>query len=137
MFHDVTNAELSVLQLLWRRGPCNVRLLTDELYPGGSEAHYATVKKLLERMEGKGCVRRDRTNSVHMFQATVRRGDLIRWRLRAIAESLCNGAMTPLLTHLVSTETLSRHEIDSLKLMLAEIETEVVEPSDRSETQSR
>lgn len=123
VFDDVTNAELSVLQLLWRHGSCNVRFLTDRLYPDGNESHYSTVKKLLERMESKGCVRRDRTQTVHVFDAAIRRSELIVRRLKSVAESLCNGAMTPLLTHLVSAEKLSREEIDSLKELISEIES--------------
>ena len=50
---DITDAELAVLTLLWEQGRCTVRYLTDTIYPGGSGAHYATVQKLLERLENK------------------------------------------------------------------------------------
>ena len=55
---DVTDAELAVLQVLWEEGPLPIRSLADVLYPGGKTAQYATVQKLLERLEGKGCVAR-------------------------------------------------------------------------------
>src|SRR5206468_5487882 len=51
---DVPDAELAVLRELWDKGPESIRQLTDALYPGGSDAHYATVQKLLERLEAKG-----------------------------------------------------------------------------------
>ena len=56
---DVTEAELTILQFLWDQGPATIRQLTDALYPPGTEAQYATVQKLLERLEGKGHVSRD------------------------------------------------------------------------------
>ena len=57
---DVTDAELAVLQVLWEQGPATIRQLTDRLYPEGKTSHYATVQKLLERLQAKGCVSRDR-----------------------------------------------------------------------------
>jgi predicted transcriptional regulator len=116
--HDVTDAELAVLQALWGRGSATIRQLTDALYPGGSAAQYATVQKLLERLEAKGCARRDRRPWPHVFAATVDRDDLIGRRLRAVAEKLCGGSLTPLLTHLTTVERLSPRERDELRAWL-------------------
>src|SRR2546421_606061 len=70
---DVTDTELSILHALWGEGPATIRRLTDGLYPGGGTSHYATVQKLLERLEAKGLVRRDRAGPAHTFAAAVRR----------------------------------------------------------------
>jgi predicted transcriptional regulator len=116
--HDVTDAELAVLQALWERGSATIRQLTDALYPGGSAAQYATVQKLLERLEAKGCAGRDRQPWPHVFVATVDRDDLIGRRLRAVAEKLCGGSLTPLLTHLITVEHLSPQERQELRALL-------------------
>jgi BlaI family penicillinase repressor len=116
--HDVTDAELAVLQGLWERGSATIRQLTDALYPGGSTAQYATVQKLLERLEAKGCVGRDRRPWPHVFTPTVGRDDLIGRRLRAVAEKLCGGSLTPLLTHLITVERLSPQERQELRALL-------------------
>ncbi|HEV3143322.1 MAG TPA: BlaI/MecI/CopY family transcriptional regulator, partial [Gemmataceae bacterium] len=73
---DVTEAELNVLELLWAKGPATIRQLADALYPGGGATQYATVQKLLERLESKDCVRRDRSGGVRRFAATMEREDL-------------------------------------------------------------
>src|SRR5262245_4456070 len=88
---DVTDTELAILQVLWDGGPATLRQLTDVLYPGGATAHYATVQKLLERLEAKGCVRRDRRATAHTFAAAIDRGELIGRRLEDVAEKLCGG----------------------------------------------
>ena len=119
---DVTAAELAVLRSLWERGRANIRQLTSELYPNISVSHYATVKKLLERLESKGCARRDRSKAVHVFEATIKREDLIGRRLRAVAESLCDGSMTPLLTHLVNSQGLTKKELRSLRSLINELD---------------
>src|SRR5687768_2347964 len=64
---DVTDAELAVLQHLWARQTATIRGITDDLYPGGGSSHYATVQKLLERLEGKGHVTRNAAAVPHRF----------------------------------------------------------------------
>ncbi len=119
---DITDAELAVLQVLWDQGPATIRQLTDALYPPGSAAHYATVQKLLERLEAKRCVTRDRGAAVHVFAAAISREDLIGRRLRAVAEKLCGGSLTPLLTHLVRTTRLTTRERQELRDLIAELD---------------
>jgi predicted transcriptional regulator len=119
---DVTTAELSVLQVLWDGGPSTIRQLTDLLYPGGGTAQYGTVQKLLDRLEQKGFVRRDRTAAAHTFAAAVGRDELIGRRLQDMAEKLCGGSLTPLLTHLVRTRRLSARERRELRDLIDELE---------------
>ena len=49
--HDVPEAELAVLEILWEQGPATRRQITDQLYPGGSASAYTTVQKLLQRLD--------------------------------------------------------------------------------------
>lgn len=119
---DVTDAELAVLQALWDDGPATIRTLTDLLYPGGSTAHYATVQKLLERLEAKRCVRRERKAAAHVFVASIDREDLIGRRLEDVADKLCGGSLTPLLTHLVRAKRLSQRERNELRSLIEELD---------------
>ena len=120
VLQDVTDAELAVLQVLWEQGPQTIRRLTDLLYPDGTDAHYATVQKLLDRLEVKGHVRRDRRTHAHVFAAVTSRELLVGQRLRAMAEKLCGGMMAPLLTHLVKAEALSAEERRELRALIEE-----------------
>ena len=115
---DVTDAELDVLKALWDRGPSTIRQLTDCLYPAGATSEYATVQKLLERLEKKDCVRRESSGRVNVFSAIVARADLIARRLRDTADRLCEGSLTPLLTQLVSSGRLSPGELDELRRLV-------------------
>jgi predicted transcriptional regulator len=119
---DVTDAELGVLQALWDGGPAPIRRLTDALYPQGGVAQYATVQKLLERLEAKGYVRRDRSASVHVFAAAVGRDELIGRRLRTLADKLCGGSLTPLLSHLLQSGPLSDAERRSLRDLIDQLD---------------
>jgi predicted transcriptional regulator len=119
---DVTDAELAVLQVLWDRGSCTIRQLTDALYPDGSDVSYATVQKLLERLEAKEHVARDRSSHAHRFTGVTDRDTLVGQRLRGVAEKLTGGLMAPLLTHLVRAETLSRQEREQLRSLIDELD---------------
>jgi BlaI family transcriptional regulator, penicillinase repressor len=119
---DVTETELAILQLLWEQGAATIRQLTDALYPGGGTSHYATVQKLLERLEAKGCVRRQRSGTAHTFAAAVDRDELIGRRLQAMAEQLCGGSLTPLLTHLVRARKLSARDRQKLRTLIDELD---------------
>lgn len=112
---EPTAAELEVLKALWDLGATTIRRLTDRLYPEGGAAHYATVQKLLERLEDKACVQRTRRERVNVYRAAVDRTELIALRLRSTARELCSGSMTPLLTHLVEAADLRPDELRSLR----------------------
>jgi predicted transcriptional regulator len=118
---DVTDAELAVLQTLWESGRATIRQLADILYPGGKAAQYGTVQKLLERLEAKGCVRRDRVPWPHVFEPAIDRETLIGWRLRETAEKLCGGSLTPLLLHLLRAEQLSEQQRQELWSFLEQL----------------
>jgi predicted transcriptional regulator len=120
---NVTDAELAVLQALWDHGgTATVRQLADALYPRCTTAQYATVQKLLERLEAKGCVTRDRSPWPHQFTAAIDRDDLIGRHLRSVAEKLCGGSLTPLLTHLLRAERLSAKDRQELRAFMEELE---------------
>ena len=112
---DVTDAELDVLRALWDHGEATIRALSDRLYPGGATSEYATVQKLLERLEDKGHVAHRTEGRQNVYSARVQREDLVARRLRDTAEQLCDGSLTPLLTHLVSAGRLSRDELLELR----------------------
>lgn len=116
--HDVTEAELAVLRALWERGPATIRQLAEWVYGEGGGSSYATVQKLLERLESKSCVARDRSGGAHVFRAAVDRDELIRRRLRAVADTLCGGSLAPLLTTLVRGGPLSERERKELRALI-------------------
>ena len=117
---DVTDTELAILQVLWDRGEATRRQVTDALYPGGGESHYATVQNLLGRLERKGFARRDRGDGTLSFAATVDRDELIRRRLQGVADKLCGGAVAPLVMNLVRSRPLSAAEVEELSAFLRE-----------------
>ncbi len=115
---DVTDAELALLRALWDQGPATIRQLVERVYAQDGTSVYATVQKLLDRLETKECVVRDRSVQVHVFQAAIGRDELIGRRLRAVADSLCGGSLTPLLTQLVEGAKLTPRDRKDLRALI-------------------
>jgi BlaI family penicillinase repressor len=106
------------MQVLWERGAASIRQVTDLLYPGGGTSHYATVQKLLDRLEAKGFVSRDRTLHVHLFGAKVGREELVGRRIQQVVDTLCEGSLVPVLTHLAGARGLSEDERRALRQLV-------------------
>ncbi len=119
---DVPDAELAVLKALWDQGEATIREIADRLYPGGETSHYATVQKLLDRLEERECVAKRRDGRVNIYSPTVAREDLIRHRLKEAADKLCEGSLTPLLTQLVQARPLSDTELGELRRLIDKID---------------
>ena len=119
---DITEAEMTLMHVLWEGGggPRSIRQITDAVHGARADtSQYATVQKQLERLEGKGFVRRDRSLFVHVFTAAVGRDELIGRRLREMADKLCGGSLAPILSHLArSRQRLSAEERQALRSLI-------------------
>ncbi len=121
---EVTDTELDVMRQLWRRNEATIRELTDALYPNGGHAHYATVQSLLDRLQSKGFVSRTKRGRVNHYRAAVSRSELAGRRLRATADALFDGAMAPLLTHLVHQGDLESEDLVALRELIDQLDTD-------------
>lgn len=119
---EITDTELSLLNELWQRSSATVRELTEALYGNTPPALLATVQKLLDRLEAKGCVARDRTKWPHHYSAALKREELAGNRLQAAADQLFDGDLAPLLTHLVRSQKLTAKDRENLRKVLDELD---------------
>jgi BlaI family penicillinase repressor len=117
----ITDAELSILQVLWERGEATTREIAAALYEEVTDPKMASAQKLLERLEAKGCVQRDRSKRAHRFRARVSREGFLRGRLQALADRVCGGALVPLVTTLLESKRLSRRDREELRKLIASL----------------
>jgi predicted transcriptional regulator len=118
---QVTDGELSILEVIWEQETPTSRDIADAIYKHVSDSKVASVQKLLERLEAKGCVGRDRRERAHRFHALVSREDFLRHRMRALADRLCGGAIAPLVTTLLRSKGLSKKNRDQLRQLIDEL----------------
>jgi len=116
----VPDAELRILRILWERAGLSARELAEALYPETTQSDVSTVQKLLQRLEDKELVRRDRGRHVHRFAAAVARADFAGRQIEGLLDKLTDGALVPVLTHLVRAKRLTTEEKDELRRLLDE-----------------
>ena len=120
----ISETELEVLKALWEIGSGTVREINEVLKRRKHRWAHTTVLTLLTRLEGKGCVRSDKSGFAHVFRPLVSRETLLRRRLIGLAEELCEGIATPLVHALVQAQRFSPEEIEGFRRLLDELETE-------------
>jgi BlaI family penicillinase repressor len=118
---QITDAELSILQFLWQQGEATTREITVALYAEVTDPKMSSVQKLIERLEGKGCVRRNRSQRAHRFRPLVSREQFLRSRLQALADRVCDGTLLPLVTTLVRSKGLSPKQREDLRKLIDDL----------------
>ncbi len=116
--------ELRVLNHLWEHGGLTARQLTDLMYPQGTHASYTTVKKLLERLESKGCVQRSADDRAHRFTAIIDRESVVANELENVVDRLCEGSIAPLVNALVQRVDLSKKQRSELEQLISDFQSD-------------
>ncbi len=119
---DVSDAEMEVLQTLWKEGPATVREVGDRLDPQKSRWAYTTIQTLLGRLEAKGFVKSDKTGVAHVFRAARTREHFLSDRLLELADKVCDGTTLPLVLALVEKQQFTPEELAAFRQLLDEAE---------------
>ena len=85
---SLANAELAIMELLWDTGPLTARQIKEHLYDDSKKSQHGTVQRLLQNLEDKGFVQRDRSLGVHLFSAVVSREAYGGLQLESLAKKL-------------------------------------------------
>ena len=115
---ELSPLELQCLRLLSQRGEATVR----ELLSGVQDApSYSTARKIVERLEEKGAVRRVRLDGkAWVYRCAVPPGALVRRELRRFLDALFDGAAGPLVAQLVEMDALSLEDVAEAETRLKE-----------------
>ncbi|NUM52492.1 MAG: BlaI/MecI/CopY family transcriptional regulator [Candidatus Hydrogenedentes bacterium] len=114
----ISPAELTVLKVLWNLSPLTVREVCDTLASQRQDWAYTTVQTLLNRLVTKGAVKRNPEGLAHRYAPAVSRSRLLASRLKDLAEQVCDGAASPLLSALVDTHEFTPEELAGFRDLL-------------------
>lgn len=132
---SLASSELAVMNLIWESsGRMTAREIREALYPDETKAQHGTVQRLLQRLEEKGFVTRDRSLSVHFFSAAISRESYGGQQLASLAEKLTSGSIAPLITNLVEQNKVSQKDLNRIRSVLEQLNQET--PS-RSKSSSK
>jgi predicted transcriptional regulator len=119
----LTALELRIMQVIWKRGSSTVNQVQAELKP---PLAYTTVQTMLNILERKGKLRRQREGRVYLYSARISEARALGQGLRDLIERMFGGSSEALVMSL-----LRNGQIDAKKL--AQL-TEKFEQQEESES---
>jgi predicted transcriptional regulator len=118
-----TDAELSILCVLWRRGPSTVRDVHEEL-SRETNTGYTTILKLLQIMTEKGLVVRDETERAHVYEARYSEQKTQRQLLSDLLDRAFDGSAAKLVMQALSASKASASDLTEIRSLLDQMEGE-------------
>ena len=115
-----TEAELSILRILWSNGPSTVRQVVERSEPGTG---YTTILKLLQIMTEKGLVTRDDSQQIHVFAPSQPEEKTQRQLVDDLLDRAFGGSVQKLVLQALSGRKPTREELTELRRMLNTLDT--------------
>lgn len=109
-----TDAELSILRILWERGPSTVRQVHDRL-ACDRPAAYTTALKLLQIMTEKGLVERDERDRTHIYRARLSEETTQRQLVRDLLDRAFGGSAGKLVMQALAAKRASAEELSDIR----------------------
>jgi predicted transcriptional regulator len=118
-----TDAELTILRILWERGPSTVRQVHEQL-ARGREGAYTTALKLLQIMTEKGLVERDERERTHVYTATLSEDQTQRQLVRDLLDRAFGGSAGKLVMQALATKRASADELREIRKVIDGVKSE-------------
>lgn len=123
MIEKVTDAELEVLEALWRKAPAAASDISDSLRKKtGWSAQ--TVKTLLARLVEKGAVAHEPDGRRYLYRPTLTREAYARDAARSFVDRLFDGRAAPLVANLADGGRLTKDDLAELEAIVKELKRE-------------
>ena len=116
-----TDAELAILRVLWERGPSTVRQV-HEILSAVRPTVYTTILKLMQIMDDKGLVRRDKSQRAHVYQPVFTKTETQKRLVGDLLERAFSGSTASLLMQALSAKGASAEELAQIRQILDEVE---------------
>ncbi|MCJ8320136.1 MAG: BlaI/MecI/CopY family transcriptional regulator [Colwellia sp.] len=115
-----TEAELTLLNVLWQMGPATVRQIHD-VVSVTQKTGYTTVLKILQIMHEKTLVIRDESNRAHVYAAANSEMQTQSSLLKDLVSKAFGGSTSKLVMRALD-ESTSQEEIADIRQLLNELE---------------
>ncbi len=115
-----TEAELTLLNILWQMGPATVRQIHDAVSTT-QKTGYTTVLKILQIMHEKALVIRDETNRAHVYAAANSETHTQSSLIKDLISKAFGGSTSKLVMRAID-ESTSAEEIDDIRQLLKSLE---------------
>jgi predicted transcriptional regulator len=116
-----TAAELEVLQILWKHGPCTVRFVNDRLNQKKTVG-YTTTLKIMQLMFEKKLLERDESTRSHLYRPVVKENETQGLLLDRFLETAFGGSALKLVMQALGNHKASKEEISQIRDLLDNLE---------------
>lgn len=116
-----TDAELSILRVLWKKSPASVREVLERLNATRKEPlGYTTVLKFLQIMTEKGLVCRDADERAHQYRPAVAPEKTKRLMVSDLLDRVFEGSAVDLVMQALGSRKVSAAELAEIRRLLDE-----------------
>jgi len=115
-----TEAELTLLNILWQMGPATVRQV-HEIVSKTQKTGYTTVLKILQIMHEKSLVVRDESNRAHVYAAANSETHTQSSLIKDLISKAFGGSTSKLVMRAID-ESTTAEEIDDIRKLLNSLE---------------
>ena len=123
----LTPAEWEIMQAVWDLdGPVSVRDVLEHLYPEGEKA-YTTVQTVLNILEKKKLLRREKTGLVNFYTPVSSREDATRNEMDSLVSRVFGGSIPALANTLMSMDDVDLDDLAAIRRLIARRERELKE----------
>ncbi|MBX3112389.1 MAG: BlaI/MecI/CopY family transcriptional regulator [Fimbriimonadaceae bacterium] len=119
--HRPTNAEMEVLQVLWKHGPSTVREVNDEIAKTRNVG-YTTTLKVMQIMVDKESLRRDESGKAHVYSPAESTKVAKTAILADVIERVFDGSAADLVLHALGGQRATTQELAEIKALIRSLE---------------
>jgi len=118
-----TDRELTILRILWDRGPSTVREVNEAMNKD-RDTGYTTTLKLMQIMAEKGLLIRDESQRQHVYKPAFTEEKTQKQLVGDLLERAFSGSAEKLVMRALSAKKVSAKQLDRIRKMLDELEGE-------------
>ncbi len=118
----LTEAELRIMDVLWRKGACTVQQVLDGL-PTTPSLAYNSVLTTVRILEKKGYVKHVKEGRAHVYAPVVERQEASRSEIRHLISRFFGNSHDELVLNILEERGIDEEELARLRRMLQRSET--------------
>jgi len=115
----LTDQELEIMKIVWRRGSSTVREVYEELLLRRKIA-YTTVMTMMGILEQKGRLKKSEDGRAFVYTPTEPQTKVVGTMVQEFVKRVFNGSAQPLLVHLVENLDGDDDQLDEIRNLLRE-----------------
>lgn len=122
---NLTPAEWELMEVIWKRGDApSIREVQETAYPNGEKA-YTTVQTIMNILVKKGYLSRKKIGLVNFYTPLKSRKQVVDKEMDQVVDRVFQGSVPALANHLLDSRNLDLDEIEKIRKLLKEKETEL------------